>query len=390
VNRWTILAILFVARTSLGFQFQTVGSVSELLAADLAINFTQVGTLIGLFMLPGLVLSLPTGYLGRFASDRSLASLGLACLAIGGVLVALTHGFALAAVGRLICGAGFVLGTVFFTKMITDWFAGKEIATAMGVLVMSWPLGIAIGQIGHGWLARSFHWPMAFYAASLFCLAGLLLVLLLYSPPPDSAAKASAAKSHLSRREFILLSFAAAVWAAFNAGYIVYLSFVPLLLQRGGAGPIEAAATASLASWAMIASIPLCGLVADRTGRPDLILYACLASAVVALLLLPYDALSPALCLTLGLIGMAPAGIIMTLPGQVLRPENRAFGMGIFFTWYFVITAPAPIIGGWLFDVSGKLAWSIYFAAALFAATAGAYAIVRLLQFQRPAAAAVI
>jgi predicted MFS family arabinose efflux permease len=389
VNRWAILAILFVARTSLGFQFQTVGSVSELLAADLGINFTQVGALIGLFMLPGLVLSLPTGYIGRFASDRTLASVGLACLGIGGVLVAVADGFALAAVGRLICGAGFVLVTVFFTKMTTDWFSGKEIATAMGVLVMSWPLGIAIGQIGHGWLARSFHWPVAFYAASLFCLAGFLLVLLLYSPPPGLATKASAGSGHLSRREFVLLSFAAAVWAAFNAAYIVYLSFVPLLLERGGAGPIEAAATASLASWAMIASIPLCGLIADRSGRPDLILYACLASAALALLLLPYNTLNPALCLVLGLLGMAPAGVIMTLPGQVLRPENRAFGMGVFFTWYFVITAPAPIIAGWLFDGSGNVAWPIYFAAVLFAATAGANAMLRSqLRMRTPAVVA--
>jgi hypothetical protein len=77
------------------------------------------------------------------------------------------------------------------------------------------------------------------------------------------------------------------------------------------------------------------------------------------------------------MLGMAPAGVIMTLPGQVLRPENRAFGMGVFFTWYFVITAPAPIIAGWLFNVSGNVAWPIYFAATLFAATAGANAMLR-------------
>ena len=36
--------------------------------------------------------------------------------------------------GRLVSGAGGVLLTVQLTKMVTDWFAGKEIATAMGAV----------------------------------------------------------------------------------------------------------------------------------------------------------------------------------------------------------------------------------------------------------------
>ena len=168
--------------------------------------------------------------------------------------MAVGDSFALAVIGRLICGAGFVFGTVFFAKMVTDWFAGKEMATAMGVLVMSWPFGIAIGQIGHGWLAQALHWHFAFYGASLFCLAGMLLVLLLYRPPTDARVSGPGQDGRLSRREFGLVTLAAMVWAAFNAAYIVYLSFVPRLLGQGGFSPLEAAAVASLASWVMIIS----------------------------------------------------------------------------------------------------------------------------------------
>lgn len=31
----------------------------------------------------------------------------------------------------------------------------------------------------------------------------------------------------------------------------------------------------------------------------------------------------------------APAGLIMALLAQALRPQNRAGGMGIYFTWYY-------------------------------------------------------
>jgi MFS family permease len=382
MNRWAILAILFTARTGLGLQFQTVGSVSEEMAAELGLNFTQIGTLIGFFMLPGLFLALPAGYAGRFASDRAVACFGLACLTFGGALVALAPGFAAAAAGRLICGAGFLFATLYFTKMITDWFAGKEIATAMGLLVMSWPLGIAIGQIGYGWLAKSLHWQLAFYAASAFCALGLLLVLLFYRQPPAAPAATSGQRSALSRREFFLISLASLVWAAFNAAYIVYLSFAPRLLEQSGFGPIEAAVVASLASWATIVSIPICGQVVDRSGRADAVLYVCLLTGALALVLLPYGPMAVAAALALGLLGTAPAGAIMALPGEALKPRNRAFGMGIFFSWYFVMTAPAPIIAGWLYDLNNDARGPIYFAAALLAATAAANLAFRLAQWR--------
>ena len=124
--RWGILALLFVCRSGLGFQFQTLGSVSDALVSSLGFSYAQIGTLIGLFMLPGLVLALPAGYLGRLLSDRVLVALAFMCLAVGGTVAALAQGFGLLALGRLACGAGFVISTIYLTKMTADWFSGKD------------------------------------------------------------------------------------------------------------------------------------------------------------------------------------------------------------------------------------------------------------------------
>ena len=152
-RRWSILALCFATRVGLGFQFQALGSVADPLARELHFSFSEIGSLIGLFMVPGLVLSLPAGIAGRWASDRALIACGMLALALGGAADAAAHGFGMFALGRLLCGAGFVLATIYFTKMTADWFAGRELATAMAVVVMSWPFGIAMGQVGHGWLA---------------------------------------------------------------------------------------------------------------------------------------------------------------------------------------------------------------------------------------------
>jgi hypothetical protein len=62
---------------------------------------------------------------------------------------ALAYGFGFLAAGRLLCGVGFVVSTLCFTMMIADWFLGRELATAMSVMIMSWPFGVAMDQIGH-------------------------------------------------------------------------------------------------------------------------------------------------------------------------------------------------------------------------------------------------
>jgi len=369
-TRWLILALLFACRTAMGFQFQTLGSVSESLVAQLGFSYTEIGTLIGLFMLPGLVLSLPAGYLGRYLPDRTLVALGFASLAVGGTIAALAQGFGLLALGRIAAGAGFVISTIYLTKMVADWFAGKKLATAMSVLVMSWPFGIAMGQIAHVWVDAHFDWRVAFLVASVYCAAGALAVFLLYRPPAHARQAQAAGPIGLPRQELVLTLLAAAAWGLFNGGYIVYLSFAPQVLIAGGYEATRAAAVVSIASWVLILSGAVFGQLADRSGKPDRFLYAGTAVAVLVMLSLPQASLAVGLSLLFGLIGVAPAGIIMALTGEAMAPERRAFGMGVFMTCYFVLQTAAPPIAGWLFDRTGDPYGPIVFGACLFAGAA--------------------
>ena len=55
-----------------------------------------------------------------------------------------------------------------------------------------------------------------------------------------------------------------------------------------------------------------------------------------------------------------------------LMSALRAFGMGVFLSAYYVITAPAPAIAGWIYDRSGDPYLPILFAIVLFALTLAA------------------
>jgi len=350
--RWRILALLFVARTGLGAQFQVVGSVGDDLAAAFGLDHSEIGLLIGLFMLPGLFLSLPAGFAGSYLSDRVLSAFGMLMLALGGLAAGLAPDPWLIGVGRMLCGVGFLLSVLYFTKMTADWFTGREIATAMGILVMSWPLGIAAGQVGYEWIAATAGWRWAFFAPSIFCAAAGAALFAGYRAPAAADAGAPKPTLRLSPRELQLTLIAALTWGLFNVGYITYLTFAPAILERHGASEIAAAGIVSIGSWIMIFSGAVCGQISDRSKRPDLILALCMLGAIAALALLAFEGGGFAASILFGAVGMAPAGIIMALTGEAMAPERRAVGMGIFQSLYFLMNAAAPPLAGWIYDLT--------------------------------------
>ena len=110
------------------------------------------------------------------------------------------------------------------------------------------------------------------------------------------------------------------------------------------------------------------------------------SNRIVALALLPWTEFAVGLSLRLlfGLIGTAPAGIILALTAQSMTPHRRAFGIGVFFSSYFLITTPAPGIAGWLYDATGIAYWPIVFAAVLFLLAGVANAVFRYSQARLP------
>lgn len=365
--RWRILALLFFARIGLGFQFQTLASVSDDLVVAFGLDYAGVGLLVGLFMAPGLVLALPAGYLGRLVADRDMVVLGLVALAVGGVVSALATGSVGIGLGRVIAGAGFLFTTLYFTKMVADWFEGREIATAMSILVMSWPFGIAMGQVGHAWLSSLLDWRAPFFVASVYCLLAAIAVFGLYRAPATRPVASAAGSARLTGQEWRLVFCAAAAWGMFNAAYVGYLTFGPKVLQAGGTSAVAAAGIISIGSWLMIASGAMCGQIVDRFGRRDLVLAVCMTGAVVALWMLSLPGAGGGASLLFGLVGMAPAGVIMALAGLALRPEVRAFGMGVFFTIYYAIMLGTPPVSGAILDATGQPEDPIVLAMVLFA-----------------------
>src|SRR5258708_39813345 len=105
-QRWTILAVLFAVRAATGFQFQSVGSASSMLMQDLAMDYSQIGMLLGAYLLPGVVVAFPAGVLGQGFRDKTLGLAGLLLMAVFGVMVGAFGDFTMVLGGPLIGGLG--------------------------------------------------------------------------------------------------------------------------------------------------------------------------------------------------------------------------------------------------------------------------------------------
>src|SRR5262249_36952619 len=204
--------------------------------------------------------------------------------------------------GRLISGAGGVMFNVQMTKMVADWFAGQEIATAMAIFVNSWPAGIALSLISLPPIAIAFGVETVHFTVAASIALGLLFFVAAYPSPPKIAATA-AGSAWPDRHTLIALTLAGLIWGLFNVGFAMIFSFGPSMLNERGWSISAAGSVISIVLWLAVVSVPLGGFLADRSKRQDLVLaWGCIVSAILMAILPRIDAVI-AVIIAIGLLG---------------------------------------------------------------------------------------
>jgi MFS family permease len=381
-NRWVTLALVFLARTSMGFQFQSVASVAPLMVADLGLSYAELGTLIGLYMLPGALIAVAGGVIGQRLGERRVVIAGLALMVAGGALTAAAGGFVSAAAGRLLSGVGAVTMNILLAKIVADWFVGKELSTAMAVMLTSWPVGLGLAAATLGAVAAGSSWRTAVTTTAVAAAVGLVLMLLCRDAPAAAAGPARAPLGKLDLQRSISAGFA---WGCFNASLVALIAFGPGLLIARGDTLGEAGRGVSLAIWMTILSVPLGGLFIDKLGRPTLLIVTGSLAAAGAMLAIPVVTPATLAFFLVGVaIGLPPGGLMALLP-RALPPESLATGLGVFYTVFYVMMALTQPAAGLVRDMVGDPAAPIVFAAAVMAATVIGLVIFRRLAPRAPA-----
>lgn len=381
-NRWAMLAVIFLARTAMGLMYQSLAAVGPYVIDDLRISYLDYSLLLGLFLLPGGIMALPGGLLGQRFGSRSIAASGLALMVVGGALTAQSAGFGLAATGRVVIGIGGVLLNVALTKMVADWFTGYELSTGMGLMLTSFPVGMAIAMAFLPGLAATHSWRAAVNVCVAVAALGLIMLLALYRNPSnvDRARHAMATMGRLSGREIALSASIGLAWGLLNAGFFVLGGFGPAYLVSRGMSMADASFIFSVGIMVSLVSVPLGGFIADRLQRANLVIVVgCLATALF-ITLVP---LLPGPMLWFILIGFmfgVPPGAMMSLLPQALPSDRLSTGLGIYYTIFYLSIVGCLLLAGEARDASGYAVAPVFLSAFVTVASVPCLSLFRYLE----------
>lgn len=374
---WLILAAVALARIGFGYQYQTVPTLGPELMQRFQLDYAGLGTLIGAFMLLGGFLALPLGFLARWFGDRLVLGCGMAAMVLGPVVSAMASGPTGIGFGRSAAGIGAVAMIVLQNKIIADWFTGRRFMLAVSVSVAAYPIGVGSAQLVLPPLALAYGWQAAFLSDAVPMAISLALFLASFRPAPLAPPRLNTF-SLPSARECLLLVIAGLIWTAYTAGYSGYTGYIPSVMAVRGEGLVLTGLVLTIATWGNVPATLMGAGMAARFGafRIFLIGTSALVIGMTGAALLDW----PVTCaIVIGVIGSFHPGVIMAVGTLSARPENRAVGMGLFYSMYYAGGAVVPALCGWAADVSGGPEGALLAAAAVSALAIPMYALHRRL-----------
>jgi MFS transporter, FSR family, fosmidomycin resistance protein len=138
-----------------------------------------------------------------------------------------------------------------------------------------------------------------------------------------------------------------------------FLTFVPFLLAAKGASPEQMGLLFTLVFAGGACGKVVCGPLAERLGAVRMVVVTELLTglAILALLPLPLTA-SLVLLPILGIFLNGTSSVLYATVADLVAPEARARGYGLFYMLYQGSGMIAPVLYGWLSDAAG-LGWAM-------------------------------
>jgi predicted MFS family arabinose efflux permease len=251
---------------------------------------------------------------------------------------------------------------------------GSRMSTATGTVLGAWPLGIALALALLGGVAQAAGWRSALGVAAGYAVFALLAAWRLggvfAGAEPGAAGRAAATTVAGEPPGSRLVGLGPAVaisisWMVLNVGFTAFIAFAPTWLTSAGRSLEAAGFAVSLSGWALVLMQPWGGWLADRLGRPSLVLaIGCLvAGAAIAVSLATGGAL-PFFLLAGVAMGFTP-GVMGAQLALSAPPARRAVAFGFFATGSGAGSMLGPSLAGAAVDLSGAPQAAIAMAAVL-------------------------
>jgi len=327
--RWYVLGLgvathIFVVAMSRMCMPVLFQEISE----DIGLDLVQIGMIWGIVGLAGVFTAFTYGIIcDRFGASRTL---GVACFLQGitGALRGLSGDFSDLAIYTFLFGL-FGVPLAFIThKAAGDWFSGKQLGLANGILAMGMGVGVTLGSM---FSATAFSPMLGGWRNLMFVYGGIAVVVSLLwlqvrrrSTPREASEPAVTvpfrqALSHVVRIRAIWLIALSNV--CLGGCTMAFIGYLPLYLRSIGWAAISAdGALATLSAVSVVGCIPL-SVLSDRMGLRKTIIYPSYIITIVGIGL--FSVLSGVMVWPLViLIGFVREGIYAILITMVMETEG--------------------------------------------------------------------
>jgi len=327
-------------------------------------NEAELGLLMSIVMVPGIILALPVGLLINRYGFRLLGFLSTVLVAIGSLTTALADTFATALLGRFILGVGGAFIIVGTPTVIPQWFSHENLGKAMGFFGTNMPVATIIAFPTATVLAQNFGWEYPFYAgAAVALVAAIIFGVVAKEGPLRGERKLSGLKEVEQAVKNAQVWKTGLVWMFFNTAAIAFLSWAKTLFQDfRGLEPIYASILASVLMYSAVLFVPIFGWASGKSGKRKPFM---VAGSILMALALNASAYTLGLTLLLSVIilGIAAAmvpPIVMTVTAENLPSTLAGTGFSIVTLCQNVgITLSAPV-AGYIIQTTGRLDLTLF------------------------------
>jgi MFS family permease len=363
----TITTLLFVVNY---MDRQMVAAVVEPMKAALGLNDSDMGIIGTVFGISCAVFAFPISYLVDRWSRRKAIGIMALLWSLFTFLTGLGHNMVSILIPRSLVAVGETGFSAGGTAMIGAAYEKKSRGMAMGIFNMAVPIGIVLGSVLGGTLAKLWGWQAPFF---FFAIPGVILAILAFFMKDYKSLEGngmSGAKMSFGQSTMRILRIPTIVWVFIGYGIsnIMAMSFIfwaPAFIQRAWGVDVQAANN-------VFAPIMLCAIVAAPIGGflgdlwfkknprgrlyiPAISIIAASLALVAALFLELKGPLGMGLAIAYGFLNVMGLGGLSAVSQDVAPAAQKGliFGMMVF-AMYFLGGGWAPYLVGAISNAFGQ------------------------------------
>lgn len=366
--RWVTLILCYLSMLVFALTMQCLPPILTLLINALKLTHAEAGLLMSLFSLPALLLAILAGTLADRWGAFKTGVIALILSIIGNLIFAASGAFLYAGLGRVVAGVGAATISIVAAQVLSQWFKGHEIGTAMGIHNTAMPVATILSFTTFGRMGQVLGWRVPLYITVMVGVIGLAAFLLLYKPAPNPSQGISRDKEEKAAGLFSnLLNVGVPMWLVglcwmwFNAAVISFSTFAPDFFVEKGYSIGFAGFLTSLLMWGSLALSPIIGYLVDRFSNHDLFIGTggVMIATAIYLITQSTDFVFPMLVMALA-VAFIPAPVY-SFASKILEPKNLGLGFGILTTTSSMGMVFGPYLAGLVRDKTGSYELSFVF-----------------------------